>query len=164
MKMWADEEGVGVGSLRMRKGGKEGGEKEKIIIKQISPKKFEINNKDQKIIVVQNSPSADEIHLVYKDRYNNTYFNSMGMKGIDRGFIKISPNGMILAVIRDWKYRVEDIWKDDCGNRPQPLLGNWEKSMIFNKKGDLYFIEAICCQKQTECINKIRVVKISKGE
>lgn len=166
MKMEADEEGLvldgkNLESKNIKDINKENRKKRKSI-KKINIKMFE--NVNQKFFVVQNSPMVSEVQFKYEDGGNNTYFYSMGRKGLDKGFVKVSPNGTLLALIRDWKYRVEDIWKDDCGNRPKPLLKNWEESMIFDREGNIFFIETICCKGLIDCVEKIRIVKLSKGD
>ncbi|HRQ43348.1 MAG TPA: hypothetical protein PLB12_03260 [Candidatus Goldiibacteriota bacterium] len=133
-----------------------------VMVKEIYPTVFNVKSESCEFRVVQNSPSVKSITFIYIDRFQNVYFKSVGMKGNERGFYKVSPCGKMLGVIRDWKYRVEDKWRDDCENRPEPLLMNWQESMIFNKDGDLYFFENICCKNQINCIGMVRVLKVSR--
>ncbi len=154
MKLWADEEGVGVGKWKNVKKATN-----TIDVKQITPNEFEIWQRGQKIMIVKNIPSEDNMQLIYTDKFNDTYFYFFGMK--DNGIIKVSRNGSVLSIIRDWKYQFGKEWYDDCGNKPQPLLLNWAKSMIFDSKGNLYICYKNCCKEKENCLNKIKIIKLS---
>jgi hypothetical protein len=53
---------------------------------------------------------------------------------------------------------------DECGNKPQPLKYSWDESTIFDKKGNLYLFQIVCCKEEGKCINKIRIIKIARGK
>jgi len=161
MKMWADEEGVGVGEKAV-KGKKRWGEK--VFVKQVNLKKLQIIQNNKSLNIIQNSPTAIGMQFRFMDNENNIYVNFFAPKGKENGIVKISNSGILLAKIHEGQYIFEKEWKDECGNQPKPIKNSWAESMVFDKKGNLYLFQTICCKAQKDCMGKIRILKISRGK
>ena len=161
MRMWADEEGVGVGEKAV-KGKKRWGEK--VFVKQVNLKKLQIIQNNKSLNIIQNSPTAIGMQFRFMDNENNIYVNFFAPKGKENGIVKISNSGILLAKIHEGQYIFGKEWKDECGNQPKPIKNSWAESMVFDKKGNLYLFQTICCKAQKDCISKIRILKISRGK
>ncbi len=151
MKMWADEEGVGVGGWR--KGTVKG--KENINIKDISKQKKQINV-DKYLIEFNTKNEIFKFKLENIDNKGNIYF-SVATKGngAESGYYKITSKGILLAKIEVWPYWTLSQWTNDCIWR-----GALKESVGFDKNGNIYVFYVLCCQDKS-CLGKIRVIKLT---
>jgi hypothetical protein len=93
MKMFADEKGVLIGKTRIKTkeiiNTSDGAIIENDInLVQINAKQFDIQSNGKKTTLIQNSPSAVGIRLLFVDKDKNSYYESLGMNGVDRGIIQ----------------------------------------------------------------------------
>jgi len=150
MKMWADESGVGVDVKKKIQ--------KTVTVQEIDKRTLYIQSEKQRILI--NQGTRDAVWYSPKTRGDSIFVSSEGKRGVESGFVKISINGNVLAMVRDWKYIFSDEWKDECGNGPQPLMRSWEQSMPVDSKGNLYFLQTICCKNTLNCERKIRIIKL----
>jgi hypothetical protein len=154
-RMTADKGGVVVGGKRIYSD-----EGDEFIANKINERKIEFKKGKSRLLICQNSPTASSMKELYRDYNNNIYLYMFSSKGKESGIIKISETGELLSVIKEGKYLFGHEWMDSCGNKPSPLLLNWERSMKFDLNGNLYFLEMICCKNIPQCANKIRILKL----
>jgi hypothetical protein len=167
MRMWADEGGVGLGKNGgFLNNGKVDNGQTQVVVKQINNKSIEVKIGKNKLVICQNSATASEIEKLYIDEKGDVYLYMFASKGTENGIAKVSENGRLMAVIKEGKYLFGNDGKDACGNKPTPLLLNWEQSMKFDPNGNLYFLESVCCGKesQTKCFNKIKIIKLANSK
>ncbi|PKL90555.1 MAG: hypothetical protein CVV21_12195 [Candidatus Goldiibacteriota bacterium HGW-Goldbacteria-1] len=167
MKMWADEEGVRIGESKSIRGEWKSDKKiksnktEEVVIKQIDVKGFKIEKGVIKMIIVQNSPSAISSKFIGTDANNNIFIWFYAGLGKETAIVKIDAEGKLLFANPYWKYMFGKEWFDECGNAPQPLLLNWEQSLLLDENGNLYIFQLICCTKKQDCDQKIRVIRLN---
>jgi len=185
MKMWADEEGVGVGEplMNLRLTGKKKGKdsksegkdfikkswhtKEKYFNKSINPEQTVIWNLTNtlKVLLKHNKGEIIDIYNLANDR-NNYYFNCgiyLGREGntlkVEDKIIKISFDGKIIAAIEFNKYWRDKEWNDKCGQNPKTWSGNTFNNIFFDKQGNIYLLQTTCCPDK-ECVSQIRIIKL----
>ena len=176
MKMWADEEGVGVGEKVFKKENGKVEIKNKIMqqlknkikeLKDVSPgnidkkkRTFNINglrydficNKQDEVRISQ-PITIDQI-----DKYGNNYI-SIYTKFSKGGTIKLSPDGRVLAIINIIKYWYDPKWKGNCDSVGY-LNNSGGLNYVIDKNGNIYLLQQICCPDNS-CITKMRIIKLS---
>ena len=176
MKMWADEEGVGVVEKVFKKENGKVEIKNKIMqqlknkikeLKDVSPgnidkkkRTFNINglkydficNKQDEVRISQ-PITIDQI-----DKYGNNYI-SIYTKFSKGGTIKLSPDGRVLAIINIIKYWYDPKWKGNCDSVGY-LNNSGGLNYVIDKNGNIYLLQQICCPDNS-CITKMRIIKLS---
>jgi len=169
MKMWADEEGVGVGEKVFKKENGIWGIKEKRGKEKISKKLIEIKypkTKKERLSInnvnlqIQATDEILSITQMYIDKYENSYFSINSKPGKHDGFFKISKDGRLLSKIRTWIYWLSEEWKNGCDSVGW-IYGT--KNLFVDGTGNIYLVQSICC-KNDKCISKIRIIKLTPNK
>lgn len=159
MRMWADEEGVGVGEKEFKKeNGKvkiKNRKMQKIEIKEISKQKRQINIGNMLINFIS-EVGFIQSQLKNIDKNNNMYFiNSTGNQKTS-GIYKITDEGLLLTKIAIWPYYTLEKWKNGCKN----FFSIAKESIQFDKNRNIYILQGICCYEKY-CVGKIRIIKLN---
>lgn len=153
MKMWADEEGVGIRdatTILLLKKDKIYDAGKKKINDFVFLKQKKIIKKNYRILFKGKEEIYTLIHL-RNDNFNNGIYYISAEKGIK--ILKISENGQLLALLNE-----ENYWrKGDCIFRP--LIENRQNSRKIDKFGNIYLLQISSCNKAF-CVGKIRIVRI----
>jgi len=163
MRMWADEEGVGVGEVRIRRKGEEGGKTEhgkikenrRIEIREINKQKRQIifGNININVISKRVFLRLDQSNL---DGKNNTYFSISTGEREGTAVYKLSADGTLIAKIPTWPYHTLEKWKAGCEN----FFKVAETARWYDRRGNIYVLHGICC-RDNACNGKIRVIKLT---
>ena len=178
MKMWADEEGVGVGqpsmNLRLTKDRKLNGEKgerkkqKNEWISQIRENKYfkkEWKALNDIYLKIQSKIAMVGISDYFIDEKLNSFIYVYSDKQDDSRIIKITNTGDVLASIPYWPYWKDERWRDKCQKVPKPLLNPFSESQKYDSNGNIYLVQIVCCSEE-DCIGKMRIVKLffNKGK
>ena len=176
MKMWADEEGVGVGDEKRRfkfenkkvkildKHNSDNfikwssGKKESIFQTKIKVESYFINIKTKKELFSIDTIGFDGYGNQFLQVYTKEKITDRRWKVWDK-ILKINNKGKLLAVFEIEPYWFSNEWKAGCDSI-SPLIDNWEVSRKIQKNGDVFLLQYINCKKQ-DYIGKIRIIKLS---
>ncbi|HRQ45002.1 MAG TPA: hypothetical protein PLB12_11710 [Candidatus Goldiibacteriota bacterium] len=157
MKMWADEEGVGVGKWEK----KEKLKPDKQSVRE-EANKYPLFLEQRKIIIDSYNvifTGNEEIYTLIclgNDNQGNGIYYISAENGIRT--LKISKNGRLLSFFNEQKCWVKDEINKDCVI--QPLIKNPQNSRAIDNMGNFYLLQSACCDEKN-CIGKVRVVKVS---
>lgn len=189
MKMWADEEGVGIGkpsmNLRFSDGErirKKGEEK----WGEVSLKAWHTNTKYYSMPVAVNDKLNwrlnDDIEFLLRTnkgtiisvnelmRNKNDIVLSAGVfYGLEGDVLKIKnsiisiTNGKVSCFLADFnQYWRDSVWVDECRKNPLTWSGNTYENLKAARNGNVYLLQKTCC-KEKDCIYKIRFIILQKG-
>ncbi|HDQ25686.1 MAG TPA: hypothetical protein ENN43_02950 [bacterium] len=174
MRMWADEEGVGVGSdgrkSRFEKGKwvrKESAargenrerreEKNQMAYAQVLNNVIKLNQDTLRL-----ESSVLRITEMGNDNSGNKYFRVSAGKKEERGVLKYSDAGQVKVFIRDTPFWWDEKWKDGCEQILPFLSGGIAANVLLSKNGTVYLTQRLCCSSEANCVSKIRIIAFKK--